>query len=91
MFQLLPVGLLAGLLVAAPGLAEPTTEEKLEILVEEGDTVQPGRGLIVLEAMKMELAITAASAGVVTEVAVDVGQAVEAGAVLAVVDATGVN
>ena len=35
------------------------------VLVKEGDTVKRGDSLIILEAMKMELPVRAASAGVV--------------------------
>jgi len=51
----------------------------VEILVEEGQAVQPGQGLIVLEAMKMENEIQAEHEGVVTRVFVTAGQPVEGG------------
>lgn len=51
----------------------------VEILVEEGDTVEPGQGLIVLEAMKMENEIEAERTAVVARVFVTAGQAVEGG------------
>jgi pyruvate carboxylase subunit B len=49
------------------------------ILVEEGAEVQAGQGLVVLEAMKMENEIQAQTAGVVRQVFVSSGQAVEGG------------
>jgi propionyl-CoA carboxylase alpha chain len=54
-----------------------------------GDAVQSGAVLVVLEAMKMEHQVRAPHSGVVAEVAVTAGQAVEVGTVLAVVDGEG--
>jgi len=54
----------------------------VKVLVEPGDPVAAGQGLVVLEAMKMENEIKAAAAGVVESVAVSQGQAVEKGAAL---------
>ncbi|MGO1165707.1 MAG: biotin carboxylase N-terminal domain-containing protein [Janibacter sp.] len=51
-----------------------------------GDVVEAGQSLLVLEAMKMEHAVTAPAGGTVTELTVTTGQQVEQGAVLAVVD-----
>ena len=51
----------------------------VEILVAEGDTVERGQGLIVLEAMKMENEIEAERTAVVARVFVTAGQAVEGG------------
>jgi biotin carboxyl carrier protein len=50
--------------------------------VVEGDTVQPGQGVLVLEAMKMQNEIQAEHEGVVKRVLVAPGQAVEGGDVL---------
>ena len=47
-----------------------------------GDQVEPGQLLLTLEAMKMEIAITAKEAGVVKEVLVKPGEKVEAGQAL---------
>ena len=52
-------------------------------LVKVGDEVTPGQGLLVVEAMKMENEVKAPAAGVVKELRVEAGQAVEAGEVLA--------
>jgi acetyl/propionyl-CoA carboxylase alpha subunit len=57
--------------------------------VEPGDRVAEGDVLVVLEAMKMELAIAATTAGVVSSVPVSAGDGVEAGVVLVVVDPDG--
>jgi biotin carboxyl carrier protein len=51
-----------------------------------GDEVAAGAVLAILEAMKMEHQVTAPHAGRVAAVLVEEGQAVEAGAVLAVVE-----
>jgi len=52
------------------------------ILVAEGDSVDAGQVLVLLEAMKMEHVVEAPHAGVVHEVCVEVGQQVAAGAML---------
>jgi acetyl/propionyl-CoA carboxylase alpha subunit len=52
------------------------------VQVAAGDVVTRGQLLVVLEAMKMELRVTAPDDGVVTQVAVAVGVVVERGAVL---------
>ena len=50
-----------------------------------GDVVAAGDVLVVIEAMKMEHRIASTSNGVITEICVSVGDQVEAGMVLAVV------
>lgn len=50
----------------------------VEILVAEGDSVAPGQGVLVLEAMKMKNEIQAEGGGVVIKMHVEEGQAVEA-------------
>jgi biotin carboxyl carrier protein len=49
----------------------------VRIEVAPGDTVAPGKGLVILEAMKMENEIKAHTAGVVKEILVSPGKAVE--------------
>ncbi len=51
----------------------------VEILVEEGDEVAAGQGVVVLEAMKMKNEIQAEAAGTVTRLLVEQDQAVEGG------------
>ncbi len=51
----------------------------VEILVEEGEEIQAGQGVLVLEAMKMKNEIQAESAGVVKRILVEQDQAVEGG------------
>jgi biotin carboxyl carrier protein len=47
-----------------------------------GDTVRAGQGVVAMEAMKMENELKAESAGVVSRILVEAGQAVEKGTVL---------
>jgi acetyl-CoA/propionyl-CoA carboxylase biotin carboxyl carrier protein len=58
----------------------------LSVEVEEGDDVEPGDVLVVLEAMKMENDVVASHGGTVTQVAVSEGDSVDMGDVLVVVD-----
>lgn len=50
-----------------------------QVLVSPGDVVERGQVLLVLEAMKMEIRVSAPHAGTVEQVAVAEGQAVEGG------------
>lgn len=54
----------------------------LDVLVAEGDTVQKGDTLVLLEAMKMELRVQAPAAGQVAHVLCVAGQVVERGQLL---------
>ncbi len=56
------------------------------VLVEPGTPVQPGETVVVLESMKMEIAVVAEQGGVVKEVRVHEGDFVEEGAPLVVLD-----
>lgn len=47
-----------------------------------GDSVSEGQTLVILESMKMEMPIEAPESGVVSEIAVNEGQAVEEGDVV---------
>ena len=72
----------------APGsltASMPGTVSAVEVA--EGDPVEAGQLLLVLEAMKMEHPVTAPVTGTVTALHAAVGQQVETGAVLAVVAA----
>ena len=51
----------------------------ISLLVEEGEEVTDGQGILVLEAMKMENEIAAESGGVVRKLLVEAGQAVDSG------------
>lgn len=54
----------------------------IKVLVDEGDIVPAGAGVIILEAMKMENEIKCVRGGKVTRIAVQAGQSVETGAAL---------
>ncbi|MES2177709.1 MAG: biotin/lipoyl-containing protein [Gemmatimonadota bacterium] len=54
----------------------------VRIAVQVGDSVQPGQGLVVMEAMKMENELRATTAGTVKAVLAQIGSAVEKGAIL---------
>ena len=54
----------------------------VRVAVQVGDIVQPGQGLVVMEAMKMENELRATTAGTVKAVLAQPGTAVEKGAVL---------
>jgi acetyl-CoA/propionyl-CoA carboxylase biotin carboxyl carrier protein len=58
----------------------------VKILVEVGQTVEPGQGIVVLEAMKMENQIAAEKAGTITEIKVETGQTVGGGDVVAIIE-----
>jgi len=60
----------------------PIPGKVVAVTVKPGDEVEPGRPLVVLEAMKMENELTADQAGRVAAVRVAPGDTVEAGAVL---------
>lgn len=75
-----PVVAASGAVVAPmPGLV-------LRIQVVEGQHVEAGAGLVVVEAMKMENELQSPRAGVVGKIHVTIGQAVEKGALLMTVD-----
>jgi pyruvate carboxylase subunit B len=65
----------APLVAPMPGLI-------VRIQVDVGTTVQPGQGLVVMEAMKMENELRAVAGGVVKAVRVSPGTVVERGAIL---------
>jgi biotin carboxyl carrier protein len=54
----------------------------LDVKVAEGDTVEPGQVLAIVEAMKMENEVTAPGGGVVESVSVATGAAVTPGQAL---------
>jgi biotin carboxyl carrier protein len=63
----------------------PMPGKIVRVLKQAGDEVEAGQGLVVMEAMKMENELRAPRAGRLSEVAVREGQAVEQGALVAVV------
>ena len=63
----------------------PMHGKVVAVFVVEGESVEKGQRLAVVEAMKMEHVLVARRTGLVTEVAVDVGQQVSEGAKVAVI------
>jgi biotin carboxyl carrier protein len=70
---------------AGQRLVAPMPGKVVAVLVTVGQAVEPGAGLVVLEAMKMENEFRSVSAGVIAEVHVTPGQAVNTGDLLVVV------
>lgn len=70
----------------AGAVKAPLPGTVVEITVTEGDRVEPGQQLCVLEAMKMNNPIRAAQGGTVKRIAISLGQQVQHGAVLMVID-----
>ncbi|MFI5255881.1 MAG: biotin/lipoyl-containing protein [Gemmatimonadales bacterium] len=63
-------------------LVAPMPGMIVRVHVDVGDSVRPGQGLVVMEAMKMENELRATAAGTVKAVLVQPGTAVEKGAIL---------
>lgn len=88
---LMPGGSFAAPVAAAPaapttstghGIQAPLAGTVAKILVEDGQDIKAGETVIVLEAMKMETAITAPSDGKVAKITVKPGDTVQGGQVL---------
>ncbi len=75
---------------AGPGGAADVTTvmpgRVVRVLVDEGDEVRAGQGLVVVEAMKMENEITSPKDGTVACVKVQPGLVVESGATLLIIE-----
>ncbi len=69
-------------------LTSPMPGKVLEVLVAEGDTVESGQRLLILEAMKMESPIRAPHDSVVTKLHVAVGDTIAGGDTLIELDST---
>ena len=72
----------AGQVAGGDALTSPMQGTIVKVVVEEGQQVEAGELIIVLEAMKMEQPINAHKAGTVTGLAAEVGATVANGAVL---------
>ncbi len=57
-----------------------------KIVVAEGDSVDDGDTLVILESMKMEIPVIAETAGTVSSIAVSEGDVVQEGDLIAVID-----
>ncbi len=80
-----PAAAPAQTVAAGEKVLSPMPGNILKILVSQGQQVQEGQVLMVLEAMKMENEIVAPKAGAVAQILVSKGAVVETGAVLAVI------
>lgn len=69
----------------AQTISSPMPGRVVTINVAVGDKIEAGQGVIIVEAMKMENELQAEGAGVVTEIKVKPGQAVEDGQALVVI------
>jgi len=67
-------------------VAAPMPGKVIRVLVEKGQAVEAGQGLVVVEAMKMQNEMRAARAGHITEVRVRDGDTVGAGETLVVLE-----
>jgi acetyl-CoA/propionyl-CoA carboxylase biotin carboxyl carrier protein len=72
----------AGAAAGGDALTSPMQGTIVKVAVEEGQQVEAGELVVVLEAMKMEQPLTAHKSGIVTSLAAEVGQTVTAGAVI---------
>ena len=68
--------------VSSNAVVAPLAGSVARVLVKEGDEIEAGAVLCVLEAMKMETEITAPAAGKVSAVLVSSGEAVQGGQAL---------
>jgi biotin carboxyl carrier protein len=57
-----------------------------KVVVGQGDSVEEGDTLVILESMKMEIPVVAESSGTVSELKVAEGDVVQEGDVIAVID-----
>jgi biotin carboxyl carrier protein len=73
-------------LAGKQNVSAPMPGKVVRVLVQEGQPVEAGQGLLVVEAMKMQNEIKSAKAGSVQKVLVQEGQPVNAGETLLVVD-----
>jgi acetyl-CoA/propionyl-CoA carboxylase biotin carboxyl carrier protein len=78
----------SGKAAGGPGgdtLASPLQGNMWKVLVKQGDTVEEGQLLCIIEAMKMENEITAHKAGTISELPIVEGAAIQAGAPIATI------
>ena len=73
------------LAIPTGGCVAPMPGKVIELRVAEGDAVQAGQVLLIMEAMKMEHSVTAPQDGTVAQVTVAAGDQVDADALLVVV------
>jgi len=78
-----PSGLFAG---GAGALVTQMPGKVVKVMVKEGDKVEKGQTVLILEAMKMENEIKAGVSGVIKNLGVKVGQALESGVLMAEIE-----
>ena len=79
-------GIAGGAVHGRQMVSVPMPGKVIAILVAEGDTVEKGQGLVIVEAMKMENEVRSPIAGEVKEIKVKQGDTVEGGAALLIVE-----
>jgi len=72
--------------LAVSEITAPMGGKVIDIKVNPGDTVNEGDEVVIIEAMKMELPVVATASGTVKEIKCKKGDAVEADAVLIVLE-----
>jgi acetyl-CoA/propionyl-CoA carboxylase biotin carboxyl carrier protein len=72
----------AGAAVSGDALTAPMQGTIVKVAVAEGDSVEAGQAIVVLEAMKMEQPLNAHKAGTVTGLTAEVGAVVSSGSVI---------
>jgi len=72
--------------LAVSEITAPMGGKVIDIKVNLGDTVNEGDEVVIIEAMKMELPVVATASGTVKEIKCKKGDAVEADAVLIVLE-----
>ncbi len=79
---------MGGSTVAENSVAAPMPGKVIKVMVKEGDTVEVGQPVMIVEAMKMEHTLAAPVAGTVTALNCKEGEQVDAKAPLAEIEAT---
>ena len=70
-------------------IPSPLQGNMWKVLVKQGDTVEEGQLLCIIEAMKMENEITAHKAGKIVELPITEGEPIQAGAPIATIKSDG--
>jgi biotin carboxyl carrier protein len=76
----------AGASLGRQNIVAPMPGKVVRILVSVGDSIEPGQGLIVVEAMKMQNEMKSPKAGIVVEIRTKDGATVAAGEILVVIE-----
>ena len=67
-------------------IESPVSGSVWKLLVEEGETVEEGQCVLVLESMKMEIEVPSLQGGVIKKIFVNQGQSIQAGQLLAAIE-----